>query len=176
MNGLITDEALERVRSATDIVELVSQHVSLKKSGANYLGLCPFHQEKTPSFTVSPSKQIFHCFGCGAGGDAVGFVMRQGNYSFPDAVQFLADRAGIELPERTAGSRSAGEDWDKLIAANEAAAKFYQERLWNSPDGKKALNIFISARKAMGGGNFKDGVHYGLKAAGFQYKYSLLSG
>ncbi len=139
MNGLITDEALERVRSATDIVELVSQHVSLKKSGANYLGLCPFHQEKTPSFTVSPSKQIFHCFGCGAGGDAVGFVMRQGNYSFPDAVQFLADRAGIELPERTAGSRSAGEDWDKLIAANEAAAKFYQERLWNSPDGEKAV-------------------------------------
>ncbi len=140
MNGLITDEALERVRSATDIVELVSQHVSLKKSGANYLGLCPFHQEKTPSFTVSPGKQIFHCFGCGAGGDAVGFVMRQGNYSFPDAVRFLADRAGIELPERTV-SRSAGaarEDWEKLIAANEEAAKFYQERLWNSPDGKKA--------------------------------------
>ncbi len=140
MNGLITDEALDRVRQATDIVELVSQHVSLKKSGANYLGLCPFHQEKTPSFTVSPSKQIFHCFGCGAGGDAVGFVMRQGNYSFPDAVQFLADRAGIELPERTVRGQSTGGDWEKLTAANEAAAKFYQERLWNSPDGKKALN------------------------------------
>ncbi|MHB8173258.1 MAG: DNA primase [Nitrospirota bacterium] len=138
MDGLITDEALDRVRSATDIVELVSQHVSLKKSGANYLGLCPFHQEKTPSFTVSPGKQIFHCFGCGAGGDAVGFVMRQGNYSFPDAVRFLADRAGIELPEKA--ERAGREDWDKLFQANEEAAKFYQERLRNSPDGKKAAN------------------------------------
>ncbi len=140
MNGLITDEALDRVRQATDIVELVSQHVSLKKSGANYLGLCPFHQEKTPSFTVSPGKQIFHCFGCGAGGDAVGFVMRQGNDSFPDAVRFLADRAGIELPERAERAGVGREDWEKLVAVNEAAAEFYQERLWNSPDGKKALN------------------------------------
>jgi DNA primase len=137
LDGLIPDEALDRVRSATDIVELVSQHVTLKHTGANYLGLCPFHQEKTPSFTVSPSKQIFHCFGCGAGGDAVGFMMRQGNYSFPEAVRFLADRAGIELPERA--EHTSHEDWEKLFAANEEAAKFYQDRLWNSPDGKKAL-------------------------------------
>jgi DNA primase len=138
LDGLIPDEALDRVRSATDIVELVSQHVTLKHTGANYLGLCPFHQEKTPSFTVSPSKQIFHCFGCGAGGDAVGFMMRQGNYSFPEAVRFLADRAGIELPERA--EHTSHEDWEKLFAANEEAAKFYQDRLWNSPDGKKALS------------------------------------
>ncbi len=137
MDGLIPDEALDRVRSATDIVELVSQHVTLKHTGANYLGLCPFHQEKTPSFTVSPAKQIFHCFGCGAGGDAVGFMMRQGNYSFPDAVRFLADRAGIELPERA--EQTSHEDWEKLFAANEEAAKFFQDRLWNSADGKKAL-------------------------------------
>ena len=137
MDWLIPDEALDRVRSATDIVELVSQHVTLKHTGANYLGLCPFHQEKTPSFTVSPAKQIFHCFGCGAGGDAVGFMMRQGNYSFPDAVRFLADRAGIELPERA--EQTSHEDWEKLFAANEEAAKFYREMLWNSPDGKKAL-------------------------------------
>jgi len=137
LDGLIPDEALDRVRSATDIVELVSQHVTLKHTGANYLGLCPFHQEKTPSFTVSPAKQIFHCFGCGAGGDAVGFMMRQGNYSFPDAVRFLADRAGIDLPERA--EQTSHEDWEKLFAANEEAAKFYQDRLWNSPDGKKAL-------------------------------------
>ncbi|MGC2424488.1 MAG: DNA primase [Nitrospirota bacterium] len=137
MDGLIPDEALDRVRSATDIVELVSQHVTLKHTGANYLGLCPFHQEKTPSFTVSPAKQIFHCFGCGAGGDAVGFMMRQGNYSFPEAVRFLADRAGIELPERA--EQTSHEDWEKLFAANEEAAKFYQERLWNSAEGKKAL-------------------------------------
>lgn len=137
MDGLIPDEALDRVRSATDIVELVSQHVTLKHTGANYLGLCPFHQEKTPSFTVSPSKQIFHCFGCGAGGDAVGFMMRQGNYSFPEAVRFLADRAGIDLPERA--EHTSHEDWEKLFAANEEAAKFYREMLWNSPDGKKAV-------------------------------------
>jgi DNA primase len=135
LDGLIPDEALDRVRSATDIVELVSQHVALKRTGANYSGLCPFHQEKTPSFTVSPAKQIFHCFGCGAGGDAVGFMMRQGNYSFPEAVRFLADRAGIELPERA--EHTSHEDWEKLFAANEEAARFYQDRLWNSPDGKK---------------------------------------
>jgi DNA primase len=138
LDGLIPDEALDRVRSATDIVELVSQHVTLKHTGANYLGLCPFHQEKTPSFTVSPSKQIFHCFGCGAGGDAVGFMMRQGNYSFPEAVRFLADRAGIELPERA--EKTFRDDRERLYQTNLEAAKFYQDRLWNSIDGKKAVN------------------------------------
>jgi DNA primase len=135
--GFIPDEIVDRVRSATDIVDLVSEYVSLKKSGANYLGLCPFHNEKTPSFTVSPSKQIFHCFGCGAGGDAVGFLIRHDNYTFPEAVRRLADRAGIEIPEeqRRTGVRP---DVEGLVRANEAAAGFFAGNLKDSPEADRA--------------------------------------
>lgn len=97
MSIFIEDEAIETVRDSLDIVNIVSDYVSLKKSGANYVGLCPFHNEKTPSFTVSPSKQFFHCFGCGEGGDGITFVMKQENLDFPDAIQFLADKLGISI-------------------------------------------------------------------------------
>src|SRR5258706_106742 len=90
---------LDEVRAAVDIVDLVGRFVNLKKAGVNWKGLCPFHAEKTPSFTVNPSKGIFHCFGCGVGGDAFGFVMRQDRLSFPEAVRTLAKTAGIALPE-----------------------------------------------------------------------------
>jgi len=154
--GIIPDEIVDRVRSATDIVDLVSEYVSLKKSGANYLGLCPFHNEKTPSFTVSPSKQIFHCFGCGAGGDAVGFLIRHDNYTFPEAVRRLADRAGIEIPEaeRRTGGRA---DVEPLVSANEKAAEFFAANLKGSPEAAKA-------RKYLEGRGFDLGLaaEYGL--------------
>ena len=91
-------EVLDEVLANTNIVDVVSAHVHLKKRGSNYVGLCPFHNEKTPSFNVSPSKNIFHCFGCGAGGSAITFLMRYNNSTFQEALQELADRAGITLP------------------------------------------------------------------------------
>ena len=93
------DDVIEEVRTRNDIVDVISQYVNLKKKGANYFGLCPFHNEKSPSFSVSPGKQMYYCFGCGAGGNVITFVMEYENYSFVEAVEYLADRAGITLPE-----------------------------------------------------------------------------
>ena len=93
------DELVEEVREKNDIVDVISGYVRLKKQGSNYFGLCPFHNEKSPSFSVSQSKQMFHCFGCGAGGNVFTFVMQYENYTFPEAVANLAERAGVALPE-----------------------------------------------------------------------------
>src|SRR2546426_6921134 len=94
---------LDEIRSRLDLVDLVSQFVALRKAGANWKGLCPFHTEKTPSFMVNPRKGIFHCFGCGVGGDAFGFLMRQDKLSFPEAVRALAKQAGVALPPDPGG-------------------------------------------------------------------------
>ncbi len=96
------DHVLDEVRNAVNIVSLVSEYVSLRKRGRNYLARCPFHNEKTPSFNVNEEKQIFMCFGCGLGGDAFKFIMQIEHLSFPESVRFLADRSGIRLPEASA--------------------------------------------------------------------------
>jgi DNA primase len=96
--GPIPEEFLDSVRSGVDIVELISEYVPLKRSGQNYMGLCPFHREKTPSFSVSPAKQIFYCFGCGAGGNVFSFLMKMENIPFLEAVEILADRLGLDVP------------------------------------------------------------------------------
>ena len=101
---------LDELSARNDIVDIVSQYVQLKKSGANYFGLCPFHNEKTGSFSVSPDKQIFHCFGCGAGGGVITFVMKAEGLSFPDAVRYLADRAGMQVPEQGEAERRAARE------------------------------------------------------------------
>ena len=93
------DDVIEEVRTRNDIVDVISQYVNLKKKGANYFGLCPFHNEKSPSFSVSPGKQMYYCFGCGAGGNVITFVMEYENYTFQEALQSLADRAGVTLPK-----------------------------------------------------------------------------
>ena len=93
-----SDEILNEVRENNDIVEVISQYVHLKRSGRNYFGLCPFHNEKSPSFSVSPDKQIFHCFGCGVGGNVFTFLMKLESISFVEAVQMLAERSNIALP------------------------------------------------------------------------------
>ena len=98
-----SDELLEEIRSRNDIVDVVSQYVSLKRKGRNYFGLCPFHNEKSPSFSVLPDKQIFHCFGCNVGGNVFHFIMKIENVSFFESVAILATRAGIELPTVTSG-------------------------------------------------------------------------
>ena len=93
------EDIVEEVRTKNDIVDIVSGYVKLQKKGSNYFGLCPFHNEKSPSFSVSPSKQMYYCFGCGAGGNAITFLMEYENYTFVEALKYLADRAGVELPE-----------------------------------------------------------------------------
>ena len=93
------EEIIEEVRSRNDIVDLISTYVPLKKKGSSYFGLCPFHNEKSPSFSVSRDKQMYYCFGCGAGGNVFTFLMEYENFSFPEALKYLAERAGMELPE-----------------------------------------------------------------------------
>ena len=127
---------LDEIRAAVDIVDLVSRFVNLKKAGQNWKGLCPFHMEKTPSFMVNGKKGIFHCFGCGVGGDAFGFLMRQDKLSFPEAVRALAKQAGVALPEERGGP--AGERGrEELFRTMELAARFYAEQLWK-PAGERA--------------------------------------
>ena len=95
-----SDELIEEVRSRNDIVDVISGYVRLTKKGSTYFGLCPFHNEKTGSFSVSPNKQMYYCFGCGAGGNVFTFLMQYENFSFPEAMEALAERAGIELPKQ----------------------------------------------------------------------------
>ena len=97
-NVRYSDEILEEIRENNDIVEVISQYVHLKRSGRNYFGLCPFHNEKSPSFSVSPDKQIFHCFGCGVGGNVISFISKIEGIGFKEAIENLAERANIKLP------------------------------------------------------------------------------
>lgn len=95
-----SDELIEEIRSGNDIVDVISGYVRLTKKGSTYFGLCPFHNEKTPSFSVSPNKQMYYCFGCGAGGNVITFLMEYENYTFPEALEVLANRIGVELQSR----------------------------------------------------------------------------
>ena len=126
------DELVEEVRTKNDIVDVVSSYVRIQKKGSNYFGLCPFHNEKSPSFSVSPSKQMFYCFGCGAGGNAFTFVMKYENYTFPEAVKFLAEKAGVDLPEIEYSDEVKKKENKraKMLEINKEAAKyfFYQLR------------------------------------------------
>ena len=92
--GFIPQDKIDEIKSVADIVSVIGDYVELKRSGSNYIGLCPFHNEKTPSFSVSPSKGIFHCFGCGVGGDVISFIMQKEGLSYPEAIKFLADKLG----------------------------------------------------------------------------------
>ncbi len=127
----IPQHLIDEVRLASDVVALVSDYVTLKKSGRNFFGLCPFHPEKSPSFSVNPDKQIFHCFGCGVGGNAFTFVQRQQGISFPEAVRLLAKRAGIAIPEPEAEDATAAKEKDALYFVNNLAAEFFQQMLFN---------------------------------------------
>ncbi len=128
--------ALEMLKDRLDIVSLVSERVSLKRRGRNWVGLCPFHTEKTPSFTVSPEKQMFYCFGCGAGGDAITFWMKIENLDFSDAVRDLADRLGIELPKKAPRGTSK---WETYHDINRTVKAYFHEILLNPQRGRAAL-------------------------------------
>lgn len=136
----IPEDLVERVKEATDIVEIVSEHVQLiRRSGSNYFGLCPFHPEKTPSFSVNADRQIYHCFGCGAGGNVFKFLQEIDHISFAEAVAFLARRSGIPLPERSADRSQEGVS-DQLYQAHELAQKYFHHLLLQDPQGQRALD------------------------------------
>lgn len=141
------DDVIEQVRSSNDIVDVVGSYVHLKKQGANYFGLCPFHNEKSPSFSVSPDKQIFYCFGCGAGGNVITFLMKYENYTFQEAMQALADRAGIKLPEADYSEemKKKEEHRKMLFAVNKETATYYF-KLLRSPKGATGLK-YLTDRK-----------------------------
>lgn len=140
MSGSIPDELIDEIRERVNITDVVSEYVALKKVGANHKGLCPFHSEKTPSFTVNDGKQIFYCFGCGAGGNVITFLMKATGMTFPDAVTELAKRAGVTIPE--AAGRFAPQRNDRheaLYKINESTAAFYQSLLSESEKAKSYL-------------------------------------
>jgi DNA primase len=138
----IADDTIEEVRRASDIVDVITQYLQLRKRGKNYLGLCPFHQEKTPSFNVSPEKQMYHCFGCGVGGNVFTFVMEHEKVSFVEAVRTLAQRAGITLPLDGAGGRGESTEHEGLYDACRTAGLYFYETLVSSVEGKLALEYF----------------------------------
>lgn len=138
MERFIPDELIDRIRDGVDIVSVISEQLSLKKTGQNYTGLCPFHSEKTPSFVVSPSKQIFHCFGCGAGGNVFHFLMKYENLTFPQAVRSLSERAGVKIPEVSKRDEKIEDAKEALYKANELAMEFFSRNLAEAKDGEKA--------------------------------------
>ena len=141
LSNFIPEEKIEEIKNAADIVEVVSDYVMLKKTGKNYSGLCPFHAEKDPSFTVSPDKQIFHCFGCNTGGNVFNFLIKHDGLSFPEAVRLLGRRYGIEVPTRkmSPAMRAQISEREKLLAINRIAMQYYNWNLKHATFGKKAM-------------------------------------
>ena len=179
-----SETIIDEVRQSNDIVDVISQYVHLKRSGRNYFGLCPFHNEKSPSFSVSPDKQIFHCFGCGVGGNVFSFLSKIENMSFIEAVQNLASRANIALPTLENNADSAKEELKaKVYKVNEFAAEFYHQNLYK-PEAKpgqeyvkkrKLSNETLKSYRIGFSGKF-DELYKALKQKGFQEKEILESG
>lgn len=140
-----SDELIDEIRNSNDIVDVISQYVTLKRSGRNFFGLCPFHNEKSPSFSVSPDKQIFHCFGCGVGGNVIHFVSKIENANFREALEILAERAGINLPVLNDYDDKKAQLRAKVYEINKIAAEFYHENLYQ-PKSKEAQE-YIKKRK-----------------------------
>ena len=178
-----SEELIEEIRTNNDIVDVISQYVILKRSGRNFFGLCPFHKEKSPSFSVSPDKQIFHCFGCGVGGNVIHFVSKIENLDFKDTLELLANRANIELPTLS----NSEDDKKAMLKAkvyqiNEEAAKFYHENLYKLTS--KQAQEYIKKRKLDNrtlksfligySGNF-DELYRLLKSKGFKEEEILAS-
>ena len=146
---MISKETIEQVIMRNDIESLIGSYVSLKRAGSNLKGLCPFHSEKTPSFTVYPQDNSFYCFGCGAGGDAITFIRKRENLDYPDAVEFLANRAGITIvtDERGSYRTSPKIDRARIFKMNTDAAKYFHQRLFDkTPDAQNALAYFTQNR------------------------------
>ena len=136
--SMIPDDKVQEVRERAAILDVVADYVSLRKSGANYLGLCPFHGEKTPSFNVNPAREIFHCFGCGLGGNVFSFVMKMEGLTFPEAVKFLAKRVGVEIEDRppSVAEKRRMDEKEVLYHVTELAVRFFRRILTDDPTGE----------------------------------------
>lgn len=139
---------IDKIRSAANIYDIVKEFVTLKKAGANYKGLCPFHDEKTPSFIVSPSKQLFKCFSCGEGGDAVGFIMKHEQMTYPEALKWIAKRYGIEVREKeeTEEEKKESSEREAMFAANQWARDYFTDTLYNNVEGVAIGMAYFRAR------------------------------
>ncbi len=164
-------DLVEEVRRNNDIVDVISSYVKLKKSGSNYFGLCPFHNEKSGSFSVSPSRQMYKCFGCGKGGSVITFIMEYENYNFPEAVQFLADRAGIKMPEIEYSKEERQKDNLKarILEVNKEAGKFYYYQL-RKEAGVTGLN-YLTGRGLSDESIQKFGLGYAVTGRNLLYQY-----
>jgi DNA primase len=140
-----SEDKLEEIRARANIVEVIGAHVRLKPAGRNFVGLCPFHDEKTPSFSVNPERGFFHCFGCGAGGSVFNFIMRAEGLNFPETVESLARRYGVSLPERGGDAGPGASERAAALRANQVAADFFAHVLWKTPEGAPARN-YLGAR------------------------------
>ena len=166
-----SDDIIEEVRMKNDIVDVISQYVRLTRRGSSYFGLCPFHNEKTPSFSVTPSKQMYYCFGCGAGGNVYNFVMQYENYSFGEALSHLAERAGVELPkiEYSKEARAKAEKRAALLEINKKAAQYFYYQLRR--EGGKNAHDYLTGRGLSEETIRKFGLGYSDKYSDDLYKY-----
>lgn len=166
-----SDDIIEEVRQKNDIVDVVSQYVKLTRKGSSYFGLCPFHNEKTPSFSVTPGKQMYYCFGCGAGGNVFNFIMEYENYSFGEALKHLADRAGVELPkiEYSKEVREKAEQKAELLEINKQAAQYYYYQL--RTEGGRQGHEYLAGRQLSEETMRKFGLGYSDKFGSGLYKY-----
>ena len=166
------DEVIEEVRMKNDIVDVISGYVKLQKKGANYFGLCPFHNEKSPSFSVSPGKQMYYCFGCGAGGNVITFLMEYENYTFQEALSSLADRAGVNLPKMEYGreAREQAELRARLLEVNKLAANYFYYQM-KQPQGKPAYDYFHLKRGLADETIVHFGLGYSNKTSDDLYRY-----
>lgn len=146
MTKSLKDGEAAELKNNTDIISIVSNYVSLKKSGKNFTGLCPFHKEKTPSFMVDPQTQLYHCFGCGNGGDVISFIMKMENLNFIEAVELIARKTGYALKYVETGSFEKEEKRSRLIELNELARKYYNYVLFETKTGRRAL-LYLKSRK-----------------------------
>ncbi len=184
---MIPEEKVREVAERLSIVEVVSDYVSLRRAGGNFLGLCPFHAEKTPSFNVNPAREIFHCFGCGAGGNAFSFVMKIESVSFPEAVKLLARKAGVEIEERqlTPSEKKSQEEYAQFQRINELTASYYRSILLSGQEGDQARHYLanrsveadISEAYRLGfAPDRRDGLVKHLKNNGVELDYALKLG
>ena len=142
---MIPHSIIEDLKYRSDIVDVISSYVTLKRAGNNMNGSCPFHSERTPSFTVFPATQSFYCFGCGAGGDVVSFIMREENLDYRSALEFLAKRAGITLPDDDIRDER-GVSRKRILEMNVCAARFFRDMLYHERVGAQARAYILSAR------------------------------
>ena len=155
---MIPREVIEEIRYRCDIEETVSAYVTLKRAGSNRNGLCPFHGEKTPSFTVFPNTKSFYCFGCGAGGDVITFIQKIENLDYVGAIEFLANRAGITIPDASADKPQSGVSRKRVLEMNLEAARFFRNCLFDPTLGREAME-YLTKRRRLSGATVK---HFGL--------------